>query len=104
MAGALPRYGTCRMSTPAIILNISPDRWIVPPLPDDANVSLPGCALASAITSLTRLRLHRGMHTITFIDDAIGATATKSAAGSSGMLLKRLGLIAMLPAAPKCSV
>src|SRR5690606_466425 len=45
-AGPLPRYGTCRMSVPVSILKISHDRWMDEPLPDDAQVSLPGCCLA----------------------------------------------------------
>src|SRR6266511_398703 len=45
-ASAPPRYGTCTMSTPVIILNSSPDIWIVDPLPEDAMLSLPGLALA----------------------------------------------------------
>src|SRR5207237_64751 len=44
--GAPPRYGTWTMSTPVIILNSSPDIWIVDPLPDDAMLTLPGLALA----------------------------------------------------------
>ena len=35
------------------LLNSSPARCGAPPLPDDANASWPGCALASAITSCT---------------------------------------------------
>ncbi len=35
-AGALPLYGMCSMSTPAIDLNSSPERWMLVPLPLDA--------------------------------------------------------------------
>jgi len=35
-AGALPLYGTCTMSIPAVALNISAARWVEVPLPDDA--------------------------------------------------------------------
>jgi hypothetical protein len=34
------------MLTPVIILNSSPDTWMVDPLPEDAILSLPGLALA----------------------------------------------------------
>jgi hypothetical protein len=44
--GAEPRYGTCNMFTPAIILNNSPDIWIEVPMPDDAKLILPGLAFA----------------------------------------------------------
>ena len=36
MAGTLPLYGTCTMSTFAIDLNSSPDRWPAVPWPADA--------------------------------------------------------------------
>ena len=36
IAGALPLYGMCRMSTCARYLNISPDMWMLVPLPDEA--------------------------------------------------------------------
>src|SRR5262249_11339080 len=45
-AGAPPRYGTCTMSMPVIILNSSPDTWMVEPAPEDAMLSLPGLAFA----------------------------------------------------------
>src|SRR5690606_38091081 len=45
-AGPLPRYGTCRISVPVSILNISQDKWMEDPLPDEAHVSLPGLAWA----------------------------------------------------------
>ena len=34
------------MLMPVIILNISPDTWLVVPFPDDAMLTLPGWALA----------------------------------------------------------
>src|SRR5579883_796413 len=52
-AGAEPRYGTCCSFTPAIIWNISEVRCEVVPLPWVADVTLPGRARASAITSGT---------------------------------------------------
>ena len=45
-AGTEPRYGTCTMSTPAIILNSSPATWRRFRLPADAMLILPGLALA----------------------------------------------------------
>jgi hypothetical protein len=45
-AGVEPRYGTWTISTPAIILNSSPERWCVDPMPADAMLILPGLALA----------------------------------------------------------
>jgi len=44
--GPAPRYGTCTMSTPAIILNSSPAMWGPVPVPGDAMLSLRGLALA----------------------------------------------------------
>ena len=44
-AGPAPRYGTCTMSTPVIILNSSPPTWIEVPLPADAMLTLPGLCL-----------------------------------------------------------
>ncbi|MOA34344.1 hypothetical protein D3C78_1557130 [compost metagenome] len=44
-AGPLPLYGTCIMSTPVWLLNISAARWLVLPLPADAKLSLPGWLL-----------------------------------------------------------
>ena len=35
MTPALPRYGTCTMSTPAARLNISVARWMPVPAPDE---------------------------------------------------------------------
>src|SRR5262249_31990614 len=46
IAGAPPRDGTCTKSTPAIILNSSPERCCGVPLPADAILILPGLALA----------------------------------------------------------
>src|SRR4051794_7848829 len=38
--GAAPRYGTCTISTPAIILNNSPATWGADPLPCRRHVDL----------------------------------------------------------------
>ena len=53
MAGAPPLYGTWRRSTPARALKSSPERCATPPAPEDAKLSVPGFALASAISSCT---------------------------------------------------
>ena len=45
-AGAEPRYGTWRMSTPVMNLKSSAARCDVDPIPPDAKFSLPGLALA----------------------------------------------------------
>ena len=52
-AGTELRYGTCTMLTPVIILNISPATCPALPIPGDAILSLPGWALAKAISSGT---------------------------------------------------
>src|SRR5471030_2906966 len=67
-AGQLPLYGICSMSTPVRYLNISPDMWIVEPLPLEAYESHPGCALARAIRSLTELALRFGLTTSTLLN------------------------------------
>src|SRR4029453_17255589 len=41
-AGGEPRYGTCSMLTPAIILNSSPVTWLGDPTPAEAILILPG--------------------------------------------------------------
>ena len=51
IAPAAPRYGTCTMSTPAVSLNSSPAMWMPVPTPAEAKFSLPGLALACAISS-----------------------------------------------------
>ena len=48
-AGADPRYGTCAISMPAIILNSSPHTWGPDPTPAEAMLSFPGFALACAM-------------------------------------------------------
>jgi hypothetical protein len=54
-AGAPPLKGTCTMLTPAASLNSSPVRWKTVPLPEEAIVSWPGFAFASAMSSLTEV-------------------------------------------------
>src|ERR1700758_1468935 len=53
MAGAVPLYGTCTSLVPAIALNNSPLRWLMPPAPDEPKFSEPGFFLSSAISSCT---------------------------------------------------
>ena len=52
-AWLLPWYGTCSRSMPAMLWNNSLDKWVELPAPDDAKLSLPGCARPSAISSCT---------------------------------------------------
>src|ERR1700684_3863088 len=46
-----PRYGTWVISTPAMCLNNSPARYGIEPMPGDAQLILPGLALAKAMKS-----------------------------------------------------
>src|SRR5262249_5651781 len=48
-AGATPRYGTCTMSTPVIILNSSPAIWEGVPIPPDAILSLIGLGISDEL-------------------------------------------------------
>src|SRR4029079_7266367 len=89
-AGLLPLYGTCVISTPVIVLNSSPDRWIDVPLPDDAKLSLPGFAFAYAISSCTDLNGNDGLTTSTFGTPATRITGAKSLTWSYGIFLYRL--------------
>ena len=45
-AVVVPLYGTCRMSMPAMLLNVSPAMCSELPCPSEAKLSLPGLALA----------------------------------------------------------
>src|SRR5262249_40023527 len=64
-AGPAPRYGTCARSTPAIILNNSPNIWFPEPMPPDAILILPGSALALVMNSETVLIGTEGCTSIT---------------------------------------
>ncbi|CFP65256.1 Uncharacterised protein [Bordetella pertussis] len=46
LAGPPPRYGTCVILTCAVVLNSSPARCMVLPVPDEPKVAWPGCCLA----------------------------------------------------------
>src|SRR5262249_29225021 len=60
-AGRWPRYGTCSVVTPVIILNNSPSIWVVLPMPPDAILTLPGFALAIGDKLGNRLGRNRWM-------------------------------------------
>ena len=81
-AGPLPLYGMWSMSTPVRYLNISPDMWIVDPLPLDAYESLPGSALASAMRSRTEFALTPGFTTSTLLKPARAISGARSLLGS----------------------
>ncbi len=77
-AGALPLYGTWDICTPVIDLNISPERWIELPAPEDAKLSLPGLILPYAMSSCTVFTGSAGFTTRTLGTDAIIVTGAKS--------------------------
>src|SRR5512140_2915063 len=52
MAGPEPLYGTWIIFTPAYAWNDSPSMWLMLPMPEVANVYLPGLAFSSAINSV----------------------------------------------------
>src|ERR1700730_10591493 len=52
-AGAVPLYGTCTISTPAVCLNSSVVRFAAAPTPEEPKEILPGLAFAYAINCLT---------------------------------------------------
>ena len=70
------------------------------PLPDDAKLSLPGFALAYAISSCTDLAGTDGWTTSTLGTPATSTTGTKSFTWSYGIFSYRLGLIACVPTVP----
>ena len=55
MTWVCPRYGTWVSGAPVVVLNSSPIRCPAVPTPGEPNVSLPGFALACAISSATVL-------------------------------------------------
>ena len=63
-------------------MNISHDMWIVEPLPLEAQASLPGCALTSAINSFSELALTPGFSTSTLANEAKTMTGARSLFGS----------------------
>src|SRR5687767_14143754 len=86
-AGALPLYGTWIRSTPAMVLNVSPDRCNIVPLPEDAYGICPGRDLASAISSLTDFTGRDGCTTSMSGLDATSVIGVKSLTVSYGSFL-----------------
>ena len=70
------------MRTFAMVLKSSPARWLTVPVPDDAKLSLPGCALASAINSLTDFAGTAGCTRTISGTIAVCTTGEKSRTGS----------------------
>ena len=92
MANGLLLYGTCRMSTPASCLNISPaTRLDALPLP---KVSLPGFFLAKATRSPTLLCGDAGLTTSTCPPLPRPVMGAKSFTGSYESFLYRCSLAA----------
>ena len=58
---------------------------------------MPGCALASAITSLTEFAFTLGCSTSTLFSDTSGATGTSSLFGSKLIFAYSAGLMAWMP-------
>ena len=86
IAGAAPRYGTCTISTPAIILKSSPDRCSVVPLPAEAYEYLFGFFFSSAISS-GRLWAGRSRLTASILgSDQMVDTKVKSVRALNGSL------------------
>src|ERR1700722_16871097 len=81
-AGGPPLYGTWTMSIPAMLLSILPARCGTAPVPVEANDSLPGLALAYAISSGMVLNGSAGLVTSTNGTWQSSAIGTKSATGS----------------------
>ena len=73
-----PLYGTCTISTFARLLNNSSDRCGLVPMPGEPTVSVPGFALASAITSFTVFAGTEGCTAITSVTSDISDTGSKS--------------------------
>jgi hypothetical protein len=71
-------------STPSSTFNVSPHRWLVLPLPADANVSLPGSAFANETNSFSELALTEGLTTMMFGVDAPLVIGVKSFSGIYG--------------------
>ncbi len=91
-AGPAPLKGTCSRSMPASLLNSSMARCGSPPLPDEANVILPGRCFASAMSSCSDLGGNEGWIAISSAVMATVVMPAKSRTVSYGMLgyVKRL--------------
>src|SRR5258708_31747668 len=82
------------ISTPVIILNISPAIWSEVPLPEAAKLSLPGLLFASAMNSATDFAGTEGFTTMTFGMRAIIAVAARSFSKLKVRFVYRVSLIA----------
>ena len=70
------------MSIPVMLLSNSPARWLVEPLPDDPQNSVPGFALARATSSVTLPTPTDGCTASTIGTEAIRATGANALDGS----------------------
>ena len=84
------------MSMPAMLLNSSPDMCGAPPVPLEANVSLPGLALPYAMSSFTLFTGSLGLTTSTSGTTCVRITGSKLFTVSYGSFLNITGLIAWL--------
>ncbi|MNT57925.1 hypothetical protein D3C72_1953330 [compost metagenome] len=91
---ALPLYGTWVILMPATESNSSPARCPVLPLPAEAKVSLPGLALACAISSCTLFARSDELPARIIGRLATSDTGAKSLRVSYGSLGYRLALMA----------
>ena len=97
IAGPLPRYGTCVQSIPSRPRSSSGARWFEAPTPEEPKFSLPGCALASAITSC-RLAAGRSLRTVMTLRTApVKITGVKSRTRSNPGLAYIEGLEPHVP-------
>src|SRR5262249_45534273 len=84
------------MLTPVMVLNSSPAKCDVVPVPYEAMLILPGFALAYAMNSAIVLAGMDGCTSITKGVQTIPATGVMSRAMSNGSFSKNAGLIAWL--------
>src|SRR5688572_3420507 len=75
-------YGTCSMSTPAMLLKSSTDRCDVVPLPTDGNDSSPGLVFANAISCFTLVAGSDGWTTTISGPELTRLTGARSFCGS----------------------
>ena len=81
-AAGEPLNGTWTILMPAIVMNISPDKCAVEPLPPEPNVSSPGLAFASAINSRAECIGSDGCTMSILGANATNVTGAKSLTGS----------------------
>ena len=77
-----PLYGTCTHFTPVMVMNSSPDRCEVEPLPAEAKVNSPGFAFDNAINSLIDFAGTEGCSATALKNFVIRHTGAKSFNGS----------------------